>query len=71
MINWFTTFSVFWWIGGIIMFGLFIWAIIATLQKNGDRPPPGKNPTLDLLKKKFDFGEIDGKEFKEKVNEIM
>jgi uncharacterized membrane protein len=72
IMNWLTTVSVFWWITGLVMLGLFVWAVIYILMHKGDRkPPPGKNPSLDILKNKYDYGEIDSDEFKKHVNELM
>jgi len=54
----------FWWIGGLIVLGLFIWLIVS-VTKRPENPLSHKESPLDILKKRYARGEITKEEFEE------
>lgn len=65
----------FWWIGGLIMMGLFIWLIFNVLDRNRNNhiPPTFRTSErpLDILKKRYAGGEISKEEFDKISNELL
>ncbi len=53
----------FWWIGGLIMMGLFIWFIITMIKRTTNNIQTQSESALDLLKKRYARGEISKEEF--------
>ncbi len=58
----------FWWIGGVIMMGLFIWLLVSLVNRTNNPNPPmthhyQEESSLDILKKRYARGEITKEEF--------
>lgn len=58
----------FWWIGGVIIMGLFIWLLVSLVNRNSNPNPPmshhyQEESPLDILKKRYAKGEITKEEF--------
>ncbi len=65
----------FWWIGGLIMMGLFIWLIfnVSGRNRNNYFPPTFRTTEspLDILKKRYARGEINKEEFENMSKDLL
>ena len=52
-----------WWIGGLIILGLFIWLIVSLSGHNINHRDFQQESPLDILKKRYARGEISKEEF--------
>ena len=53
----------FWWIGGLILLGLFIWLIVSISGHNTNHQDFPKDSPPDILKKRYARGEISKEDF--------
>lgn len=60
-----------WWLIGIIIFGLVTWFIIKSVNIRNRPYYPGNKSAIDLLKNRYAKGEIDKEEFEERKKDLM
>jgi len=53
----------FWWVGGLIIVGLFIWFVVTILRRSSNHHNIHEESPLDILKKRYARGEISKEEF--------
>ena len=57
-----------WWIIGIVIIVAIVWMALKAMKKNRNRNTSFTKSPLDILKERYDRGEIDKQEFEEKKN---
>lgn len=60
----------FGWLLGIIVLVVIVWAITKGINSGQNATPIEKKSALDILKERYDSGEIDKEEFEEKKRVI-